>query len=68
MIQIDISVLKRGKINMIQFPDPMPRNCAECLFLQHGSCIFHDGDHSHMNSIEKRPDWCPLMEVPDDLH
>lgn len=53
---------------MIQIDISMPENCAECLFLQYGFCILHDGIPAHKTDEKKRPDWCPLMEVPDDLH
>lgn len=51
---------------MILLNIPVPANCKKCKFrdyTRYGNCILHDGDPAHKIDDEKRPDWCPIIEL-----
>lgn len=45
---------------------PMPPNCAGCDFCADGWCYVISADQEQPGVLQsdKRPDWCPLVEVP----
>ena len=44
----------------------MPENCGECRFMVDGWCYAMSNDYGvRQDSMIRKPDWCPLEEVPD---
>ena len=46
----------------------MPENCQECFCLndEYFYCQAMSRKPSDENVIQRRPDWCPLIEIPSD--
>ena len=42
----------------------MPDHCGNCQLFLYACCLLHDGIPAHQPNVHKRPDWCPLIEVP----
>ena len=42
----------------------MPKNCDECPFAEAVAELYCN---SYVLSLEERPEWCPLHEVPEDF-
>ena len=53
---------------MIQIDMEMPKNCRTCPMVRvslESWCVLHDGVPAHVTDFNKRPDWCPLVEVKE---
>ena len=42
----------------------MPSNCGECQLMEDGWCYAYQGDKQEKIMFDRRPSWCPLIEVP----
>ena len=45
----------------------MPKNCFDCRFQEMGFCeaVHSVGEMIPDDDLESKPDWCPLLEVPE---
>ena len=44
----------------------MPSTCADCRLMVDGWCYATDADREYgvrQDSLIRRPEWCPLMEI-----
>lgn len=51
----------------------MPESCYDCRLLRMRTifditCRITDGDVFHNFDLETKPDWCPLVELPEDAY
>ncbi len=46
----------------------MPKKCEECYFLcLHGNNYVCDITSGIKKNLDRHPEWCPLVEVPDEV-
>ena len=43
----------------------MPKSCGECRFLIDNWCYTAEDNGMRLNSLTRKPSWCPLVALPE---